>query len=241
MSDRLLWEVTIPSRQWISSKNGNLTYRRKHLTIVAKVWFYFLRHSLMPTGNISSLNMEQVFLHASIVNGRSINIGKIIVNNIPACANKRSGKFFFSTLICLLCRTSGVCNNSCRWWLLSWQHHIHLWSQPHLANTINTYAMGWIPNARQHQPSTHSYLHLSLFIPKRCNVHIIWYGSINPHPDEWSPSVILAVCLRQKCCTVLLSAAATPMGRGTMAIFPTANFARHSLNMEDDGDNERGH
>lgn len=37
MSERLLQEVTIPSTQWILSKNCNLTCRREHLTTEATV------------------------------------------------------------------------------------------------------------------------------------------------------------------------------------------------------------
>lgn len=57
MSDRLLWKVTIPGTQWIRSNKDNLTCQREHLITKAKVWFYFIRHSLMPTGHTSSLNI----------------------------------------------------------------------------------------------------------------------------------------------------------------------------------------
>lgn len=108
LNEKLLQEVTIPGTQWIRSKQGNLTCHREHLTMEAKVWFYFICHSLMSTGHTSSLNMEQVFLLACIVKGRSINVVQIIVDHIRACATKKSGELFFPTLICLLCCASGV-------------------------------------------------------------------------------------------------------------------------------------
>lgn len=55
MSAKLLQEVTVPGTQWILSKQGSKTCRRDFLTTEAIVWFYFLRHSLMPTGHTSSL------------------------------------------------------------------------------------------------------------------------------------------------------------------------------------------
>lgn len=108
LSDKLLQEVTVPGTRWSCSKQGNKTCSREFLTTEAKVWFYFLRHSLMPTGHTSTLKMERVFLLACIMKGRSINVGKIICDQIRACANKKSGEIFFPTLICMLCRASGI-------------------------------------------------------------------------------------------------------------------------------------
>lgn len=99
MSDSLVRAVTIFGTQWTRSENGILTCPRDHLTTEAKVWFYFIRHSLMLTGHTSTLNMERVFLLASIVNDRSINVGKIICEQIRVCVNKKSGEIFFPTLI----------------------------------------------------------------------------------------------------------------------------------------------
>lgn len=93
---------------WTYSKQGNKTCRCEFLTTEAKVWFYFISHSLMPTGHISTLNIERVFLLACIVKGRSINVGRIICDQIRACAQKKSGEMFFPTLICMLCRAVGV-------------------------------------------------------------------------------------------------------------------------------------
>lgn len=95
MGAKLLQEVTVSGMQWILSKQGSKTCRRNFLTVEAIVWFSFLRHSLMPTGHTSSLNLECVLLLACIVKGQSINMGRIICDQIRAGANKRSGEMFF--------------------------------------------------------------------------------------------------------------------------------------------------
>lgn len=66
----------------------------------AKVWFYFICHSLLPTRHTSTLNMERVFLLACIV--------KLVCEQSRAWANKKIGEMFFPTLICMLYRASGV-------------------------------------------------------------------------------------------------------------------------------------
>lgn len=104
----MLQEVTVQGTQWTCSKQGNKTCCQEFLTKKAKVWFYFICHSLMPTGHTSSLNIERIFLLACIVKGRSINVGKLICEQIRACANKKSGEMFFPTLIYLLCKASRV-------------------------------------------------------------------------------------------------------------------------------------
>lgn len=80
--DKLLREVTTPGTQWTLSKKGNKTCHREFLTGDEKFLFYFIRHSLMPTGHTSSLNVERIVLLTFIVKGLSINIGKLISEQI---------------------------------------------------------------------------------------------------------------------------------------------------------------
>ncbi|MFQ6643385.1 hypothetical protein Gotur_018389 [Gossypium turneri] len=82
--------------------------RREYLKRVAKVWFYFVRYSFMPTSHSFTISMERMLLLYAILIEKSINVGKIILKEIHDCAKKKAGSAYFPSLITSLCLKARV-------------------------------------------------------------------------------------------------------------------------------------
>ncbi|MFQ6643581.1 hypothetical protein Gotur_017624, partial [Gossypium turneri] len=94
--------------QWIIRKYGSHSCQREYLKPVAKVCFYFVRYSFMPISHSSTISMERMFLLYTILIEKSINVGKIILNEICDCAKKKTGSAYFPSLITSLCLKARV-------------------------------------------------------------------------------------------------------------------------------------
>ncbi|KAH1039536.1 hypothetical protein J1N35_041279 [Gossypium stocksii] len=79
------------------------TCRREYLKPFAKVWFYFIRFSLMPSSHGSTISLEQMVLLYLILTGKTIDVGKIILREMQNCAVRRSGLAYFPFTITILC------------------------------------------------------------------------------------------------------------------------------------------
>lgn len=44
----------------------------------AKLWFYLIRHTLMPTGHVSTINQERLLLISTIMDSTPINVGSLL-------------------------------------------------------------------------------------------------------------------------------------------------------------------
>ena len=66
----------------------------------------------MPTTHIETVNRERLLLLHCILQGKSINVGRIIQKEILACTFKPKGCLFFSSLITELCVRAGADINS---------------------------------------------------------------------------------------------------------------------------------
>ncbi|MFQ6624294.1 hypothetical protein Gotur_004401 [Gossypium turneri] len=95
--------VTNPGSQWIIGKYVSHSCLKEYLKPVAKVWFYFVRYSFMPISHSSTISMERMLLLYAILIEKSINIGKIILEEIHDCARKKTVGAYFPSLITSLC------------------------------------------------------------------------------------------------------------------------------------------
>ncbi|TYG52743.1 hypothetical protein ES288_D09G053200v1 [Gossypium darwinii] len=89
--------VTNSGSQWIIRKYGSHSYRRQYLKPVAKVWFYLFCYKFMPISHSSTILMERMLLLYAILTEKSINVGKIILNEIHDCAKKKAVNAYFSS------------------------------------------------------------------------------------------------------------------------------------------------
>ena len=74
----------------------------------AKIWYHFIRTRLIPTTHIETVNKERLILLHYILEGKEVNVGKLIQKEISACAFKPKGCLYFPSLITELCLRSGV-------------------------------------------------------------------------------------------------------------------------------------
>ncbi|KAL4334737.1 hypothetical protein GQ457_07G008480 [Hibiscus cannabinus] len=91
-TDFLLEDLCIPGATWDST---NTSVDRDRLKPEGKLWMHFIKQSLMPTSHTATTSLNILQLLHSILNGRSIDVGKIIVDEAYACLTRKS-----SPLLC---------------------------------------------------------------------------------------------------------------------------------------------
>ncbi|KAL4301721.1 hypothetical protein GQ457_10G009520 [Hibiscus cannabinus] len=104
-NDFLLEDLCIPGATWDSA---NTSVDRDRLKPKGKLWMHFIKQSLMPTSHTATASLNRLQLLHSILNGRSIDVGKIIVDEACACLTRKSSPLLFPHLITTLCRKKGV-------------------------------------------------------------------------------------------------------------------------------------
>ncbi|KAK8661380.1 hypothetical protein V6N13_090985 [Hibiscus sabdariffa] len=104
-NDFLLEDLCIPGANWDST---NTSVGRDSLKPEGKLWMHFIKQSLMPTSHTATASLRRLQLLHSILNGRSIDVGKIIVDEAYACLTRKSSLLLFPHLIIALCRKKGV-------------------------------------------------------------------------------------------------------------------------------------
>ncbi|KAK8661682.1 hypothetical protein V6N13_091278 [Hibiscus sabdariffa] len=104
-NDFLLQDLCFPGADWDSA---NTSVERDRLKPDGKLWMHFIKQSLMPTSHTATASLSRLQLLHSILNGRSINVGKIIVDEAYACLTRKSSPLLFPYLITALCRKKGV-------------------------------------------------------------------------------------------------------------------------------------
>ncbi|KAK5833467.1 hypothetical protein PVK06_017303 [Gossypium arboreum] len=93
------------------SKQGIHTCQREYLTPLAKGWFYFIRFSLMPSLHGTPISLERMVLLYSILTGKTIDVGKIILREMRNCTVRCSGPAYFSFTITILCLKDKILEN----------------------------------------------------------------------------------------------------------------------------------
>ncbi|KAK8600941.1 hypothetical protein V6N12_050786 [Hibiscus sabdariffa] len=103
--DFLLENLCFNGAEW---DEANTTVERDRLKPAAKLWMHFLKINLMPTTHIATVNLPRLQLLHSILNFRSINLGKLIVDEAFAGISRKQSPLLFPRLITALCRQKGV-------------------------------------------------------------------------------------------------------------------------------------
>ncbi|KAL4332396.1 hypothetical protein GQ457_07G006000 [Hibiscus cannabinus] len=101
----LLEDLGIPGANWDSA---NTSVDRDRLKPEGKLWMHFIKQSLMPTSHTATASLSRLQLLHSILNGRSIDVGKIIVDEAYAFLTRKSSLLLFPHMITALCRKKGV-------------------------------------------------------------------------------------------------------------------------------------
>ncbi|KAK5775709.1 hypothetical protein PVK06_043641 [Gossypium arboreum] len=107
----ILEELTIPGSKWTVSKQGIHTYRRESLTPIAKVWFYFIRFSLMSSSHGTTISLDRMVLLYSILTRKTTDAGKIILREMRNCATRRFSPAYFPFTIKILCLKAEILAN----------------------------------------------------------------------------------------------------------------------------------
>ncbi|KAL4363940.1 hypothetical protein GQ457_04G021840 [Hibiscus cannabinus] len=92
-NDFLLEDLCIPGATWDSANTSKPE---------GKLWMHFIKQSLMPTSHTATASLNRLQLLHSILNGRSIDVGKIIVDEAYACLTRKSSPLLFPHLITAL-------------------------------------------------------------------------------------------------------------------------------------------
>ena len=106
--DSVLVDLCVAGPEWSTSPQGALTFLKSDLKPEAKVWYHFLKTRLLLTTHIQIVTKEWALLLYSILQGRQINIGRVIHEEIYACTQKLRGILWFPNLISNLCEMKGV-------------------------------------------------------------------------------------------------------------------------------------
>ncbi|KAL4353567.1 hypothetical protein GQ457_06G011870 [Hibiscus cannabinus] len=88
--------------------SANTSVERDRLKPDGKLWVHFIKQSLMPTSNTATASLSRLQHLNSILNGWSIDVGKIIVDEAYACLTRKSSPLLFPHVITALCRKNGV-------------------------------------------------------------------------------------------------------------------------------------
>ena len=106
---RILGKITMEGTKWLPDRGvGVYLCSRPTLKPSAKIWYHFIRTKLIPTTHIETINKERLILLHYILEGREVNVGKLVQREIYACAFKHKGCLFFPSLITNLCLRSEV-------------------------------------------------------------------------------------------------------------------------------------
>lgn len=85
----ILKVVTSHGAKWTISRQGTCYCRKEYLTQEAKVWFYFIQTSIFLAFLSCTISITQIILLYCILTEMSINMGRIILNEVQKCAKKK--------------------------------------------------------------------------------------------------------------------------------------------------------
>ncbi|KAK8306302.1 hypothetical protein V6Z12_D03G118600 [Gossypium hirsutum] len=103
-----IYDLCVEGTQWIVSSQECYTVEKASLKSIGKVWYHFLKSRLMPSTHNTTVSNERILLLHSIIKGRTINVGRIIFQEVHHCVKKDAGSLNFPSLITTLCKTANV-------------------------------------------------------------------------------------------------------------------------------------
>ncbi|EXB49850.1 hypothetical protein L484_000844 [Morus notabilis] len=104
----VLKTIAILGAQWLLSAKGSYTCNRHELQPAAKVWYHFLASRLLLSTHGKTISRNRAILLYAVLVGKPINVGRLIIDQIRACAEKGKGGLYFPSLISELCIQSHV-------------------------------------------------------------------------------------------------------------------------------------
>lgn len=103
--------LTVEGTDWIKEKGKEIwKVSWEALKPIPKVWFKIICARLLPNSDFENVDRDRLLLLHCILEGRSINVGKILYDEIIDCAfkKKETDKLLFASLISDLCIRIGV-------------------------------------------------------------------------------------------------------------------------------------
>lgn len=100
--------LTIAGNEWMNEEGR--VVNKIDLKSIAKVWMKFLKSRLMRTTHTTTVSQDRLILLYAIVKGLTIDVGKIVEQEIRECATKKqkSIALLFFSLITGICEVSRV-------------------------------------------------------------------------------------------------------------------------------------
>ena len=107
---KIVETLTDGKGEWKSNKkNPHKSIARGSLIEEAKVWFYFLDSTLMPTKHVNTVKQEETILLYAILKGYKISVGKLIEQSIlKYLSSNFRGHLPHPAIITYLCISKGV-------------------------------------------------------------------------------------------------------------------------------------
>ncbi|MED6161505.1 hypothetical protein PIB30_061366 [Stylosanthes scabra] len=111
--DEVLQDLCIPGATWRLSSGQPaqpIQLRRAELKPLARGWYEFIIHLIMPTGKKSEITIARAILIHSFISGEDVRVEEIIADNIAMIAQGIQGKsnLAFPSNIFKLCKDAGV-------------------------------------------------------------------------------------------------------------------------------------
>ncbi|GMN66801.1 hypothetical protein TIFTF001_035868 [Ficus carica] len=96
-------EIYVRGTEWTKSAHGSISLSRRSLKPGPMIWNHFFKSRRMPSTHDHTVNKDRAILLFAIVEGRKINVGDVISEQIGVCAGRQSGGLWFPSLITSLC------------------------------------------------------------------------------------------------------------------------------------------
>ncbi|KOM38914.1 hypothetical protein LR48_Vigan03g229600 [Vigna angularis] len=85
-----------------------LHIKRVHLHSLSRLWMPLVHSNISPCTHVSDVTVNRAVILYAILTGRSVNLGKLIANEIRNCANSTKAPLGHPSLITHLCKQEGV-------------------------------------------------------------------------------------------------------------------------------------
>ncbi|KAE8705556.1 Detected protein of unknown function [Hibiscus syriacus] len=104
----ILENLCLSNIQWNGQQMSHRTVDRERLQPRAKLWNHFMKYKLLPNSHNTTVSCQRMLLLHSIIVGSSIDIGKIIVEQVHTYLKRHASALVFPNLITALCRKKKV-------------------------------------------------------------------------------------------------------------------------------------
>ncbi|KAK2450389.1 hypothetical protein QL285_009508 [Trifolium repens] len=97
--------LTVEGTNWNHKNRVNeWSVKKMSLKPMMRVWYQFLKHSILPTTHNETINKARLMLLHCITCMQHVNVGRIISQEIITCSQKKEGMLYFPRLISGLCK-----------------------------------------------------------------------------------------------------------------------------------------